>query len=90
LASQGYYRVIRSQNNIITQVVPWTASDVILKDDDKLNKLMIRKKGNICELYINDNLVNSFENFENDGDYTGFVIENKQHVVATLLTIEYN
>ena len=90
IATQGYYRVIRVQDNTITQVISWTDSDNIIKEDGQPNKLKILKKGSSCELYINDVVVNSFNDFESEGNYTGFVIENKQHVVASLLAIQYN
>jgi hypothetical protein len=89
IESAGAYRVVRLQDNMATQVIPWTASDKIVTEDGAPNQLKIWKKGDSCEVYINGSLVNRFEHFENEGDYSGFVIENKHHVLATNLVIGY-
>jgi len=90
IVTKGYYRVTKVQDNMETQVIPWAESLNIEKENGKPNKLKICKKGKTCELYINDTMVNSFNDFDNEGDYTGFIVENKHHIEVTLLSIQYN
>ncbi|BAU53263.1 hypothetical protein [Mucilaginibacter gotjawali] len=89
ISAEGYYRVCRFLDSQFYTILPWTASDKILKTNGQINKLRIWYQGNqVCQFYINDTLVNSIDNFEKEGNYTGFVVENNQHIQVSGLTIE--
>lgn len=55
------YRVVRHEPKKQLVVVNWTNSDAI-KDGSEVNKLEVRHKNNVNELFINDKMVTSVRN----------------------------
>jgi len=89
ISGEGYYRVCRFLDNQFYTILPWTATDKIFKGNGQQNKLRIwYQGGQICEFYINDVMVNRIDNFQTEGNFTGFVIENNQTIKAKMLKVE--
>jgi hypothetical protein len=60
-AKKKKYRVVRHEPQKEISVVPWTNS-ALIKDGTQENLLEIRDKGDMTELYINDQMVTSIKN----------------------------
>ncbi len=88
IASAGYYALAHLTDKI-SNVIPWTATDAVRKQNGVKNKLTIEKKGANLNLYINDELVDTYPSVIFKGYRFGVSVSANQHVGFTSLKVGY-
>jgi hypothetical protein len=88
IAAAGYYSLAHFTDKA-SSIIPWTATDAVKKQPGAKNKLTIEKKGALLNLYINDELVDSYPSVMLKGYRFGLSVGANQNVGFNLLRFGY-
>jgi hypothetical protein len=88
IAAAGYYSLARLTDKI-SSIIPWTATDAVKKQPGAKNKLTIEKKGAKLNLYINDDLVDTYPSVIFKGYRFGVSVGANQNVGFNSLRFGY-
>lgn len=89
IASAGYYSLGYLSTSAQKSMIPWTASDAINQQNGAKNKLSIEKKGANLNLYINNQLVDSYPALQFTGQRFGLSVTANQTVAFDNLRFAY-
>lgn len=79
IAAIGYYNIIQLKNGKWTDIIPWTSSEYVNKDN-VINKLKIKKEDDFVLFYVNDKYLNKIQWEGGLGTDFGFRVFDKQLV----------
>ncbi|MCP3923558.1 MAG: hypothetical protein GY714_13345 [Desulfobacterales bacterium] len=86
ISGNGHYRLYKSYQGNYFQIIPWSKSPFINKNNKK-NKLSLKKVKDDLNLYINGNFINKIKYEKFMGNGFGFRIDMQQEVRIENLTI---
>ncbi|MBI9042219.1 caspase family protein [Lutibacter sp.] len=89
ISGTGFYRISKYDNGTYTNIIDWTASETIHKNNGIANKLTIKKENNKYLFYINDTFINEIPYTAFFGNNIGFVAFTEQKFAVNYVTIQY-
>ena len=86
VTANGLYSIDRSENSNRKDLIDWTTSSFIDKNE---NTLTIRKEGALIKFFINGNYVNQIANQPFLGNRLGFIIYDNQKIAIDYIKAKY-
>lgn len=85
----GYIRVAQVRDDKFNALKKWTKNSKVKTGNYAVNKLRVKKKGNLITFYINDSYVYSTSTASFIGNKIGVIIHRKQKISVDYFRIKY-